>query len=78
MHWNLVLWLKFHSLIVLVQSLLLLKTVIYEMKITTDVFCNVDGGACWCGAPGPKMGPTVGNVSGPYGGTGQRSPRAPS
>ena len=46
----------------LVQILSLLKTVIYEMKIMTDVFCNVDGMACWHGTPRLKMGTTVSHV----------------
>lgn len=43
----------------LVQSLLLLKTMIDEVKITTDVFCNVDGMACCHGDPEFKMGTAV-------------------
>lgn len=32
---------------------------IYEVKIMTDVFCNVDGMACYHGNPGLKMGTAV-------------------
>lgn len=56
------LWLRVLSLTVLVQTLLLLKTVTYEMKTMTDVFCNVDGMDGWCGAPGPKPGTAVSHV----------------
>lgn len=43
----------------LVQSLLLLKIMIDEVKIMTDVFCSVDGMACCHGDPGFKMGTAV-------------------
>lgn len=47
------------SLTVLVQNLLLLKTMTDEVKTKTDVFCNVDGMACCHGDPGLKMGTAV-------------------